>query len=169
MRRDRNLQSLRENGDFDVAILGGGVNGACVFDALCKAGYRALLVDRGDFASGTSQASGMMVWGGLLYLKDGDLRTVVELSRDRDVMIRDMPGRMAARRFRYLYGAGRGRSKWLVRAALWLYWVLGLCRRRAPGSERAFGEAALIRAGEVGGSLVYEEGFLEGSDARFAF
>ena len=45
---------------FDVAIIGGGINGAALYHQLCNEGYRVLLVDKGDFACGTSQASAMM-------------------------------------------------------------------------------------------------------------
>jgi glycerol-3-phosphate dehydrogenase len=58
--RGHNLAAIESEGAVDVAILGGGVNGACLYDALCRQGYRTLLLDRGDFASGSSQASGMM-------------------------------------------------------------------------------------------------------------
>ena len=47
---------------FDVAIIGGGISGACLYDRMCREGYRVLLVDRADFGSGTSQASAMMIW-----------------------------------------------------------------------------------------------------------
>lgn len=49
---------------FDATIIGGGINGASLYHHLCQKGYRVLLVDKGDFAGGTSQASAMMVWGG---------------------------------------------------------------------------------------------------------
>lgn len=51
---------------FDVLIIGGGVSGACLFHHLAGEGYRVLLIDKGDFASATSQSSAMMIWGGLL-------------------------------------------------------------------------------------------------------
>ena len=63
-------------GRFDAAIIGGGITGASLYDRMCREGYRVLLVDRGDFGSGTSQASAMMIWGGLLYLRQLDFGTV---------------------------------------------------------------------------------------------
>ncbi len=165
--REMNWQRARSEGEYDVAILGGGINGACLYDALCRRGHRTLLLDKGDFASGTSQASGMMVWGGLLYLKDLDLSTVAKLSLDRDRMIERLPDRISSQYFRYLPDAGRGRSRAKVWIALWIYWLMGLGSRRRPRAEREFSELELIRPGLVEGSLLYEEGFLKGSDARF--
>jgi len=128
-----------------------------------------LLVDKGDFASGTSQASGMMVWGGLLYLRNLDLRTVVSLSADRDHIIADKPDWMAPATMRYLPAVGYGRPKAWMQFGLWLYWLLGRGRRRAPTSTQQFSELALLQPGTVNGALTYEEAFLADSDARFAF
>src|SRR3989442_10025002 len=127
---------------FDVAVLGGGVTGACIYHHLSRRGYRVLLLDKGDFASGTSQASGMTIWGGLLYLRNLDLRSVVRLSKDREGLARDMPAWVRPQSFRFVPSSDsvwRGR---LVHAALYLYWGLGLFRRRRPRREPVFEEAA---------------------------
>src|SRR5687768_17661077 len=118
---------------FDVAVIGGGVQGACIYHHLAAAGYRVLLVDRGDFGGGTSQASAMLIWGGLLYLRDGDVREVLRLSAARDEMLRAWPQWAEAHTFRYVLGRRRHRPRALVQAALWAYWMLGGCRRRPPG------------------------------------
>lgn len=72
--RDQSFEAAR-GGTFDAVVIGGGVSGAAAYRELDRRGFRVLLVDKGDFSSGTSQASGMLVWGGLLYLKNLDLRT----------------------------------------------------------------------------------------------
>ncbi|MEK7734170.1 MAG: FAD-dependent oxidoreductase, partial [Pseudomonadota bacterium] len=89
-KRQQSWQHVRRT-TFDVTILGGGINGACLYHRLCTAGYKVLLVDQGDFAAGTSQASGMMIWGGLLYLRSLDLLSVYRFSQARDAMIRNLP------------------------------------------------------------------------------
>ena len=153
---------------FDVAIVGGGINGACLYHQLCERGYRVLLVDRGDFACGTSQASAMMAWGGLLYLRNLDFKAVWEFSAARDAMIADMPGRVERRSFRYIPAARDGRSKHLVHAALYLYWLVGRLRQHRPRLEKRFAEEELLRADMRGpNSLLYEEGVLSFSDSRF--
>ena len=73
---------------FDVAIIGAGVTGACLFHQLRQKGYRVLLADKADFAGGTSQASAMMLWGGLAYLRSFDLATVARLSLSREALVR---------------------------------------------------------------------------------
>lgn len=165
--REASFVRLEGERDFDVVVLGGGINGACLFDTLCRRGYRTLLLDKGDFASGTSQASGMMVWGGILYLKNFDLKTVLHLSHDRNRMIEEMGDWIAPLLLRYLPSAGVGRSKWLVFLGLWAYWLIGLGARRLPALRHSFAEQALLKQGMAGDALSYEEAFLRTSDARF--
>jgi glycerol-3-phosphate dehydrogenase len=86
---------------FDVAIIGGGIKGAHIYHQLCEAGYRTVLLEKGDFASGTSQASCMMIWGGLLYLANWDIATVWKLSSARNLLLRTMPNCIRQQTFRY--------------------------------------------------------------------
>lgn len=152
---------------FDALIIGGGINGSCLFNHLTKLGYRVLLVDRGDFSSGTSQASGMMIWGGLLYLRNLDLSTVLRLSRDRDSLIRELEEYITPKLFRYIPSVRGNINPTLVETALFFYWSLGMFRRKSPRREASFEEACLLRPGVHRGSLLYEEAALKSSDARF--
>jgi glycine/D-amino acid oxidase-like deaminating enzyme len=61
--RDLRFRNLAGNDPLDVLIVGGGMTGAPLYHELCGRGYRVALIDKGDFSSGTSQASGMLVWG----------------------------------------------------------------------------------------------------------
>lgn len=155
-----------QQGTFDVAIVGGGVSGAALFRELARRGFRVLLVDRGDFASGTSQASGMLAWGGLLYLRRLDIATVRKLSRARDALLSEQPGDFALARFRYVALREGARPVWLVRAALEAYWWLGGRRRARPRRELEFATHALLRAERFGASVAYDEARLVDSDAR---
>ena len=152
---------------FDVVIIGGGVNGACLYAELCSQGYKVLLADKGDFACGSSQSSGMMIWGGLLYLRNLDLRSVYYFSKARDAMITFMSDRVSPRMLRYAPSLTGGRNPQLIRACLYLYWTIGLFQRHRPFIERHFRESALIANGHRASSLLYEEGFLRESDCRF--
>jgi glycerol-3-phosphate dehydrogenase len=165
--RHQALEASRD-ATFDVIIVGAGISGAAVFRELSQRGYRVLLLDQGDFSGGTSQASGMLIWGGLLYLKNLDLRTVVKLSRARDHLLKRRPNEVQRLRFRYLPLRGKGRSRWLVSAALCAYWLLGGLRRQRPFGEGQFPSSNLLRSGRFLSSLVYEEAALSSSDSRFA-
>jgi glycerol-3-phosphate dehydrogenase len=152
---------------FDVLILGGGITGTSLYAELCSRGWRTLLIDKGDFASGTSQSSAMMVWGGLLYLRAGDVLNVLKLSHARDRMIAASDGWTAPSSFHYIPSLNGGMSSPLVGAGLWFYWLLGAGRRRLPGYRRKFAETALLSEHVHRGAFCYEEGLLTGSDARF--
>jgi glycerol-3-phosphate dehydrogenase len=152
---------------FDAAIIGGGVGGACLYHHLCARGHRVLLLDRGDFACGSSQSSGMLVWGGLLYLRNFDLAAVFRFSRARDALIETQRDWVRPKTMRYIPADRGGPARQVVLAGLYLYWLMGLFHRRAPAQEKNFAEQKLIRHQAGRHALVYEEGALEHSDARF--
>lgn len=75
----------------DVLVVGGGITGAgCALDAASR-GLRAALVERDDFASGTSSKSSKLVHGGLRYLQQGELRLVYEALHERQRLTRNAP------------------------------------------------------------------------------
>jgi glycerol-3-phosphate dehydrogenase len=152
---------------FDAAIIGGGVVGACLYHHLCERGHRVLLVDRSDFAGGSSQSSGMLVWGGLLYLRNFDLPAVFRFSRARDALIETKHDWVRPKTMRYIPAGADGSARHVVHFGLYLYWLMGMFHRRQPAEERDFGERELIRDPAGRPALVYEEGALEHSDARF--
>lgn len=153
---------------FDVAIVGGGINGACLYHHLCQAGYRVLLMEKGDFASGTSQASAMMIWGGLLYLANNwDVFTTRKLCAARDRMVRDLGDWVKPLRVRILPSPNGGRSQLASLGGLYLYWLLGGCHRQRPCVERAYPEKEFLCSQEFRDSLVYEEAWVFPSDSRF--
>src|SRR3954469_13433906 len=76
---------------FDVVVVGGGITGAgCALDAASR-GLRTALVERDDFASGTSSKSSKLVHGGLRYLQQGDVRLVYEALHERQRLRRNAP------------------------------------------------------------------------------
>lgn len=164
----REMNWLRAgNGIYDIVIIGAGINGASLYRKLSSEGYRVLIVDKGDFSCGSSQASAMMIWGGLLYLRNLDIASVRDFSRDRDRLIAAYGEEIESRQFRYIVSKNEGRSKLLVGAALYVYWLLGRCRRSEPEFQRSFGELSIIKPGTADGSFLYEEGYLKHSDSRF--
>ncbi|MDE1464312.1 FAD-dependent oxidoreductase [Spartinivicinus poritis] len=152
---------------FDAVVVGGGISGAGIYEQLARNGYRVLIIDKGDFSSGTSQASGMMVWGGLLYLKNYDFQSVIKFSKSRDKLINGVNTKVGTRKFRYLPLVEGGRSKRFAHSGLYLYWLMSLARRKRPYSESCFPEQKIINERRFKESLVYEEAGLDVSDSRF--
>jgi len=151
---------------FDVVIIGAGITGACLFHQLRKKGFRVLLADQSDFAGGTSQASAMMLWGGLAYLRSFDVSTVFRLSASREALIRAMRDSAQPRTFRYLVPSPHRGNRAIVLSALYLYWLLGAFRRSRPKVVHDFPELPLLKANERH-CYEYEEAYLPDSDARF--
>ncbi len=88
--RTASLARLKDQ-TFDVVIIGGGITGCgCALDAASR-GLRVGLIERDDFASGTSSKSSKMVHGGLRYLQQGDFRLVYEALRERQTLMRNAP------------------------------------------------------------------------------
>jgi glycerol-3-phosphate dehydrogenase len=77
--------------DFDLAIIGGGVNGTAIARDAAGRGVRVLLVEQNDLASGTSSASSKLIHGGLRYLQHAAFRLVREALLEREVLLRMAP------------------------------------------------------------------------------
>lgn len=165
-RRLQNWESMSQT-IFDVAIIGGGINGACLYNHLSRDGYRVLLLDKGDFAGATSQASAMMIWGGLLYLRNWDMATVWQLCASRERLIRKLRDCVQVRLFRYVPALDGPRGTAFSHAALHFYWLLGGCQRVRPRREKQFSEKCLLNTGRFTDALLYEEAQVLPSDARF--
>ena len=84
------LRRLAET-HFDVLVIGGGVTGAGTALDAASRGLRTAMVERDDFASGTSSKSSKMVHGGLRYLQQGDVRLVYEALAERQRLRRNAP------------------------------------------------------------------------------
>jgi glycerol-3-phosphate dehydrogenase len=110
--------------DFDLAIVGGGINGTGIARDAAGRGLRVLLVEQTDLASGTSSASTKLIHGGLRYLEQGWLRLVREALIEREVMLRMAPHLIRPLRF-VLPPEPEMRPAWMLRLGLFIYDHLG--------------------------------------------
>ncbi|HME71064.1 MAG TPA: glycerol-3-phosphate dehydrogenase/oxidase [Myxococcota bacterium] len=122
-------QAEREG--LDVLVIGGGIAGAGVLRDAASRGLRALLVERDDFAAGTSSRSSKLIHGGLRYIGEGHLSVTREACRERDLLVRQNPH--LVRRLPFLFPAFEGGRYplWQVRASLWIYEALANFRQSA--------------------------------------
>lgn len=91
MTRQTTIDSIKQDADVSVLIIGAGVNGIGVFRDLAQQGVDALLVDKADFCSGASAASSHMMHGGLRYLENGEFRLVREALHERNRLLINAP------------------------------------------------------------------------------
>jgi glycerol-3-phosphate dehydrogenase len=109
---------------FDLAVIGGGINGAGIARDAAGRGLNVFLCDKGDLAGATSSASSKMIHGGLRYLEQYDFKLVRESLAERAVLLRSAPHLLRPMRFVLPHAPGL-RPRWMVRAGLFLYDHLG--------------------------------------------
>ncbi|MGE3803699.1 MAG: glycerol-3-phosphate dehydrogenase [Gemmataceae bacterium] len=130
----RDLDALRE-GTFDLLIVGGGITGAGVALDAAARGLRVAVVDKGDFASGTSSVSSKLVHGGLRYLEHGYFHLVYEALHERTRLLRNAPHLVRPLRFIIPFYRAARLPGWKWRVGLTLYDLLagrGNIRRSRP-------------------------------------
>src|SRR5436305_13214971 len=86
-------------GSFDLVVVGAGITGVGVALDAALRGLRVALLDKGDFASGTSSVSSKLVHGGLRYLEHGDFHLVYEALHERARLLRNAPHLVRPLRF----------------------------------------------------------------------
>ncbi len=159
---------------FDVVVIGAGMTGAGVAVDAASRGLRVALIDRADFASGTSSKSSKMVHGGLRYLQQREFRLVYENLRERQRLLANAPYLVQPLPFLIpLFGANGVASRAIVRGyatALRLYdlsggWRIGH-RYQRINRDATLAHLPTLRADRlVAGFLYYDA---RGDDARVA-
>jgi len=166
--RARALEEAAAGEPFDLLIVGGGITGAAVLRDAASRGLRAFLVERDDFASGTSSRSSKMIHGGLRYLGEGQLRVTAEACRERDRLQALHPNLVERTPFLFPCFEGSKVQPWQIRAAMWIYAGLAGFRRSARFS-RADAAAAQrfspdLRVEGYRAGAIYHDG--QADDAR---
>jgi len=115
----REFLSKASEQQVDLLVVGGGITGAGVAREAALRGLSVLVVDKGDFASGTSSRSSKLIHGGVRYLAQGDVALVREAARERAVLRRIAPH--LARPVSMLLPAGSKPTRMKLAAGLWTF------------------------------------------------
>jgi glycerol-3-phosphate dehydrogenase len=99
---------------YDIAIIGGGINGCGIARDAAGRGYRVFLAEKGDLAQGTSSGSTKLIHGGLRYLEHYEFQLVREALKEREILWRIAPHIIWPMRF-VLPHTGGLRPAWLLR------------------------------------------------------
>lgn len=153
---------------FDVVVIGGGITGAGVaLDAITR-GFRVLLLEKADFASGTSSRSTKLIHGGLRYLKQGQLKLVWDTGRERALLHRLAPHLVYPGRMLLPVLKGGSLSKWTASLAVTVYdWLAGVAprdRKQPLSAEEAHQKEPLLEKSNLLGGILYTE--YQTDDAR---
>lgn len=108
------------NTDYDLLIVGGGINGCGIARDAAGRGLKVLLCEQHDLAQHTSSASSKLIHGGLRYLEQYEFRLVREALAEREVLLRNAPHIVHPMRF-VMPHVPELRPAWLIRAGLFLY------------------------------------------------
>src|SRR6202049_2178804 len=131
--RQRALEALRSE-EFDVLVIGGGITGAGVALDAASRGYSVALLEKWDYAAGTSSRSSKLVHGGLRYLQNFDLGLVREALLERRLMVKLAPH--LVKPLQMVVAAFDGaRPDRLVGMGLNLYDVMSVTDRRSAGDK----------------------------------
>jgi glycerol-3-phosphate dehydrogenase len=111
--------------EYDVIIVGGGIHGAGVLQAVAAAGYTSLLIEKHALASGTSSRSSKLIHGGLRYLESGQFALVRESLRERAIHLRIAAELVELKPFYIPVYRDTRRRPWQLKLGLWMYALLG--------------------------------------------
>lgn len=170
-RRDEMVRRLGSE-EFDLLVIGGGITGVGVALDAASRGLRTALVERDDFASGTSSKSSKLVHGGLRYLQQGDVRLVYEALHERQRLLRNAPHLVSVLPFLIPVltkdGPVSKRIAKAMRSALWMYDVTGGLRigkrHKRLSAEEAFELCPTMPADRLSSGFLYYDATAD--DAR---
>ncbi|WP_134089148.1 glycerol-3-phosphate dehydrogenase/oxidase [Olivibacter sp. XZL3] len=166
--RKINLEQLRQEAVWDLAIIGGGATGLGIAVDAASRGYKTLLVEQADFAKGTSSRSTKLVHGGVRYLAQGDIKLVFGALRERGIIFKNAPHLAHAQSFVIPCYSWFAQLKFLV--GLKIYdWMAGKYRigkSSLLSKEKVTQLVQGIEAKNLKGGIEYYDGQFD--DARLA-
>ena len=156
------MSFTQTNMEYDIVIVGGGINGAGIAADAAGRGLSVLLVEAKDLASATSSQSSKLIHGGLRYLEHYEFRLVREALAEREVLLKKAPHIMWPLRF-HLPHQPHLRPAWMIQAGLFLYDHLAK-REILPGSRRLKLDAHSPLNNSMHTAFEYSDGWVD--DAR---
>lgn len=154
--------------DYDLLIVGGGINGAALANLASYNGLKVALLEKNDFASGTSSKSTKLIHGGLRYLENFEFDLVQEALHERYLLVKKAPHLVKPIRFIIPIYRSDTRPFWMMRLGVFLYDILSgghsLEKRRVLNmKDMAIAVPAIKEEGLVGG-IMYSDAQMD--DAR---
>ncbi|MBI3804046.1 MAG: glycerol-3-phosphate dehydrogenase/oxidase [Nitrospirae bacterium] len=160
MRMASGLDRL-QTAPVDLAIIGGGIQGAGLAREAALRGLSVALFEKGDFAGGTSSRTSHLIHGGIRYLEQGALSLVREAVQERHTLSRLAPHLVRPLPFLFPIYRGGERGRWKIRAGMMLYDFLAGSKRIGPhrmlsAAETLAEEPQLGSEGLIGAARFYD-------------
>jgi glycerol-3-phosphate dehydrogenase len=160
LKRDKITQELKDN-TFDLVVIGGGITGAGILLDASSRGMKVALVEKGDFASGTSSKSSKLIHGGLRYLKQFELTLVKEVGTERAIVHKLAPHLVIPEKMLLPLIENGSYGEWMTSIGLKVYDILahveGDDKRKMMNKEETMALEPLLPEGILKGSGYYAE------------
>ncbi len=169
--RASNIKKLSQE-QYDVLVIGSGINGAVSAAALSARGARVALIDQRDFAGFTSQQSSNLAWGGIKYMETYEFGLVRKLCMSRNKLMRSYPSTVKEIRFLTTIKKGFRYPPLFLYMGTLLYWAMGNGFTRLPRflpSKDISKTESIINTEGISGGFEYSDAYLYDNDARFVF
>ena len=164
--RDKLIAEMRngESRHWDMIIIGGGITGAGILREAVRRGYRAVLLEQGDFSSGTSSRSSKMVHGGLRYLAAGDLKLTKESLTERERLLQEAPGLVERIHFYFALSKGLFPGRWAMAVILTIYdFIAGIYDHGYHNNRRLGERFPGLQLGHLKGAASYSDAMVDDS------
>jgi glycerol-3-phosphate dehydrogenase len=169
MNREKNLQQLQEKSKvWDIAVIGGGASGLAVALDAASRGLAVLLVEKADFAKGTSSRSTKLVHGGVRYLAQGQLSLVFEALKERGLLLKNAPHLTQNQSFLIPIYSWWDRIQYSIGLKIydWMAGKLSLGSSNFISKEETLRRIPTLQPTRLQGAVVYQDGQFD--DARLA-
>ena len=168
MNRAENIARLKSTPEWDILVIGGGATGLGIAVDAASRGYSVALVEKDDFAKGTSSRSTKLIHGGVRYLAQGNIKLVIEALRERGILLKNAPH--LTRRQVFIIPSFKWWEKFYYGLGLGLYDLLA--GRLQIGSVNMLGKQSvmmqipMVKTKGLSGGISYYDGQFD--DARLA-
>ena len=168
MKRSDSIQKLQITKEFDICIIGGGATGLGIAVDAASRGCKTVLLEKYDFAKGTSSRSTKLVHGGVRYLQQGNIKLVMEALKERGLLRKNAPHLVKNQSFvipnykwweNSFYGIG-------LKVYDWMAGSLGLGPSQFLNKEETLALAPNLDKDGLRGGVLYHDGQFD--DARLA-
>jgi glycerol-3-phosphate dehydrogenase len=166
--REKSFEKISNTPQWDVVVIGGGATGLGIAVDAAQRGFKVLLLEKNDFAKGTSSRSTKLVHGGVRYLAQGNVKLVIEALRERGFMLANAPHLTHIQEF--IIPVYSFFDKWFYAAGLLMYDLLAgklsLSRTKILGRKSVINRIPSIHPKKLKGGIAYADGQFD--DARLA-
>jgi glycerol-3-phosphate dehydrogenase len=168
MNRKHHIERLRSSKEFDICIIGGGATGLGIAVDAASRGCKTVLLEKYDFAKGTSSRSTKLVHGGIRYLQQGNIKLVMDALKERGLLKKNAPHLVKNQSFiipnykwweNSFYGIG-------LKVYDWMAGSLGLGPSQFLSKEETLTLAPNLDEDGLRGGVLYHDGQFD--DARLA-